>query len=157
MGEELHLAALRTQSLPFRVEEFIDSEIVDIANDTLVKAIRDEAVAKKMPERYINSIQAEFSGGELWVWVDFKGKKGEPLDLFFEEGTKDHELPKVAGRIYTWIAGGFIRAFSRGHKVSGIKARHVFRDGFRKGYPEFKKKLAQEIEDYAQETMLFGR
>jgi len=155
MPDNLYLSALRTQSLPFRIEEFVNFRIVDIANDTIVKAIRDEAALKKMPERYINNIHSEFDGEELWIWVDFKGKKGEPLDLFFEEGTVDHPILPRLKKALSWVIGG-IRYFSRGHWVTGIEARHVFREGLKKGYPQFKNKLKKEIEDYIQETNLFG-
>jgi len=83
MADNLYLSALRTQSLPFRIQEFTNYKIVNIANQTLVKAIRDEAILKKMPQRYIDGIHCEFDGEELWIWVNFEGKHGEPLDLFF--------------------------------------------------------------------------
>lgn len=155
MPDNLYLSALRTQSLPFRIEEYVNFRIVDIANDTIVKAIRDEAIAKKMPERYIKNIHSEFDGNELWIWVDFRGKKGEKLDLFFEEGTVDHPILPRLKQALSWVVGG-IRYFSRGHWVSGIEARHVFREGLKKGYPEFKSVLKKDIEDYLQETSLFG-
>lgn len=162
MVDNLYLSALRTQSLPFRIEEFIAFRIVGIANETIVKAIRDEAVQKKMPQRYIDNIHAEFDSGELWIWVDFKGDKGEKLDLFFEEGTKDHKIEPRIKESLAWVKRGAIgifasfMAFSKGHWVSGIRARHVFREGAKKGYPEFKKRLQKEIEDYIAETSLFG-
>ena len=109
-----------------------------------------------MPQRYIDSIKAEFDGTHVWVWVDFKGKKGEPLDVFFEEGTKRHFLKPKAGKVLSWVIGGFVKGFSKGHYVSGIQARHVFADGFAKGYPDFKKEIQKELEAYAEETMLFG-
>lgn len=151
-----HLAALRADSMPFRIQEIINANIVEIANQTLVAAIREEAILKKMPARYVNSIKAEFDGQELWIWVDFKGKHGEPLDLWFEEGTKRHFIKPVTAKALSWIVGGFVKAFSKGHYVSGIQARHVFRDGSKKGYPEFKRKLQEKLEEYAEESMLFG-
>lgn len=155
MADNLYLSALRTQSLPFRIQEYIEFRIVDIANDTIVKAIHDEAVLKKMPERYINNIHSEFDGKELWIWVDFKGEKGEPLDLFFEEGTPDHPILPRLKNVLSWVSKG-IRYFSRGHWVSGIEARHVFREGLKKGYPQFKSTLTKDLENYLQETSLFG-
>lgn len=162
MADNLYLSALRTQSLPFRIKEFIDYKILDIANQTLVKAIRDEAIHKKMPQRYIDGIQSDFDGKELWIWVDFRGKKGEPLDLFFEEGTKDHKIRPVTKKALAFLEKGAIgvvtgiRRFSKGHWVSGIEARHIFRDGLKKGYPPFKSKLTRELESYLKETSLFG-
>ena len=154
MGD-LHLSALRTQSLTFRIEEFADSRILDIANQTLVKTIREEAILKKMPKRYIDGIHSEFDGNYLWIWVDFKGKDREPLDVFFEEGTKRHFIKPKFKKALKWIQDG-VKYLSKGHYVSGLQAKYVFRDGMRKGYPEFKKKLTQELEDYLQETSLFG-
>jgi hypothetical protein len=163
MVDNLYLSALRTQSLPFRVQEFIDYKIVEIAEKTIVKEIRNQASMRNMPQRYIDGIQAEYDGSELWIWVDFKGKNGEPLDLWFEEGTKRHYIKPVVKKALSWIAAGPIgifsgfRYFSKGHWVSGMEARHIFRDGLKKGYPDFKKSLQKEIEEYLQETALFGR
>jgi len=148
--------------LPFRIQEFTNHKIVEIAEHTLLKAIRDEAIHKSMPQRYIDGIQLEFDGKELWIWVDFKGKNKEPLDLFFEEGTKDHEIKPKRKKALAFLEKGAIgivsgiRRFSKGHWVSGIEARHIFREGLKKGYPPFKKKLTQELQDYLRETNLFG-
>lgn len=161
MPDNLHLSALRTQSLPFRIQEFVDYRILDIANQTIVKAIKDEAVHKNMPQRYIDNIHSEFDG-ELWIWIDFKGKHGQPLDLFFEEGTKDHKITPTKKKALSFIEKGAIgivtglRWFSKGHWVSGIEARYIFRDGLRAGYPRFKKRLVQELQKEFQENMLFG-
>ena len=163
MSDSLYLSALRTQSLPFRIEEFINFKVVDIANKTIVQAIRDEASLKGMPQRYIDEIHVEFDAGDLWVWVDFKGEKGVPLDLFFEEGTKDHKITPRYKKALKWFGQGSIgivsaaRLFSKNNWVSGIEARHIFRNGAIKGYPEFKKLLKKEIESYLEETRLFGR
>jgi len=162
MADNLYLSALRTQSLPFRIQEFVDYKVVDIANKTIVQAIRDEASLRNMPQRYIDGIHSEFVRGELWIWVDFKGNKGQPLDLFFEEGTKRHFIKPRTKKALAFIekgavgVAGSIRRFSKGHWVSGIEARHIFREGTKKGYPQFRTLLKKEIEDYLEENMLFG-
>jgi len=162
MADTLYLSALRTQSLPFRIEEFINYKIVEIADKTLVAAIKNEAALKKMPQRYIDGIHSEFDGRELWIWVEFKGENAEPLDLFFEEGTADHKIKPRFKKALAWFASGAIgivtaaRFFSKGHWISGIEARHIFRQGAQKGYPQFKKLLQKEIEQYIEETRLFA-
>ena len=158
MADTLYLSALRTQSLPFRIEEFINLKVVEIANKTLVRAIRDEAILKDMPQRYVDGIKVEFDGKELWIWVDFKGDEGEPLDLFFEEGTKGHNIKPIRKKALAFLEKGAIgivagiRKFSKGHWDSGIEARHIFKIGLDKGYPQCKKKLIQELEKYVRET-----
>ena len=155
MADNLHLSALRTQSLTFRIQEFTDYRILDIANQTIVKTIREEAVLKKMPKRYIDGIHSEYDGNYLWIWVDFKGKDGQPLDVFFEEGTERHFIKPKFKKALKFVQDG-IKFFSKGHYVSGLQAKHVFSEGLKKGYPEFKNKLKKELEDYLQETSLFG-
>jgi len=155
MADNLHLSALRTQSLTFRIQEYLEYRIVDIANETIVEAIRQEAMHKEMPPRYINSLHSDFDGNYLWIWVDFKGKNNVPLDLWFEEGTKRHFIKPVFKKALSWVLRG-VRFFSKGHFVSGIEAKHIFENGVQKGYPKFKAKLTLEIQNYLEATKLFG-
>ncbi len=155
MVDNLYLSSLRTQSLPFRIEEYGKSRLVDIANQTLVRSIKEEATHQRMPQRYIDSIHSDFDGEYLWIWVDFKGKNKEPLDLWFEEGTKRHFVKPVLKKAMTWVLRE-IRYFSKGHFVSGMEAKHIFQKGVEKGYPEFKSKLKVSIQTYLEETQLFG-
>lgn len=154
--DSLHISALRTQSLAFRIEEFIHSEVLGIANKTLVRTINQEAKLKSLPERYIKNIKSDYDGNYLWIWVEFKGKNNEPLDEYFEEGTRRHFIAPRIKKALKWVKEQK-KYFSKGHYVSGIKARHVFADGFTKGYPEFKTELKNEIENYLKETSMFGR
>jgi len=155
MPDNLYFSALRTQSLAFRIQEYLEYKIVDIANETIVEAIRQEAMHKEMPPRYINSLHSDFDGNYLWIWVDFKGKNNVPLDLWFEEGTKRHFIKPVFKKALSWVLRG-VRFFSKGHFVSGIEAKHIFENGLQKGYPRFKAKLTQEIQNYLEMTKLFG-
>lgn len=155
-GDSLHLSALRTQSLAFRIEEFVRSEVLNIANKTLVRSIIEEAQSKRLPERYIKNIKSDYDGEYLWIWVEFKGKNNEPLDEYFEEGTRRHFIAPRIKKALKWVSNQ-TKYFSKGHYVSGIKAKHVFADGVRKGYPEFKTELKNEIETYLTETNMFGR
>ncbi len=155
MVDNLYLSSLRTQSLPFRIEEYGKSRLLDVANQTLVRSIKEEATHQRMPQRYIDSIHSDFDGEYLWIWVDFKGKNKEPLDLWFEEGTKRHFIKPVFKKALSWVLGQ-VRYFSKGHFVSGIEARHIFQKGVEKGYPEFKSKLTVSIQKYLEETQLFG-
>ena len=156
MVDTLHLSALRTESVPFRIKEYIDYKILEIANKTIVRAIIEEAQKKDLPQRYIDNIKAEFDGEFLWIWVDFKGKKDEPLDQYFEEGTRSHYIFPKFKKALRWIKNQKVH-FSKRNFVRGIRARHVFRDGFAQGYPDFKAELKKQVETHLRETTLFGR
>ena len=133
----------------------MNKEGLRIANQTIVQSITDEAKSKNMPKRYIDGIWSDFEGGKIRIGIDFKGEKLEPLDIFFEEGTKRHFIKPVAKKALRFFQNG-IRYFSKGDWVGGIAAQYVFSNGFAKGYPEFKTKLKGEIEKKLKETMMFG-
>ena len=154
-ADSMHLAALRTQSLTFRIEEFVRSEILNIANRTLLQSIIREAKIKNLPDRYVNNIKSDYDGEYLWIWVQFKGKNNEPLDEYFEEGTRRHFIAPRFKKALSWVKDQ-TKYFSKGHYVSGIKARHVFAEGVEKGMPEFTTELKSEIESYVMETRMFG-
>lgn len=152
----LHVAALRNETISFRIREYISREGLRIANETLVQAIQDEAINKNMPQRYIDGIWSDQEGEVIRIGIDFKGKELEPLDIFFEEGTKDHSVKPRIKKAITWITRGF-RLFSKNNWVSGIEAKHVLQNGFAEGYPEFKEKLKEGIENELEEGRMFGR
>jgi len=151
----LHLTALRLGSAATRTEEFIKEVAPNIAQRTIVEKISSIAMAKTKSPRYWQSIHAEMVGMELWIWVDFEGENKEPLGLWFEDGTKKHKIMPIHAKALSWIQNG-IRRFSLGHWVSGIRAKHIFRDGVRAGLPSFLSQLQDEIDRYHKEARLFG-
>lgn len=151
--ENLHLTALRMDSTFFRAREFIRKQAPIIADRTIGEGIRNVARQQKMPKRYAQSLHFEMDGMFLWCWVDFKGEKDEPLDLWFEEGTKRHWIEPVAKKALHWIQEGISR-FSRGHYVRGITARHVFKHGTRQGIKKFLKELERETTEFLERTAM---
>ena len=145
--EYLHLTALRLDSLPFRIEQFMRQFAPIIADRTIGEGIRNVARQQKMPKRYAQSLHFEMEGMTLICWVDFEGEHGEPLGLWFEEGTKRHFIAPVTKMALRFIMKGAV-FFSKGHWVRGIVARHVFKHGFRQGFPKFKKELEREITEF---------
>lgn len=162
-GNLLYLAALRNQSKSFRIREFLRRDGLRITNETIVKAIKSEATLKKMPQRYIDGIWSDTDGEDILIGIDFKGEKLEPLDIFFEEGTKGHQIKPIKKKALAFFEKGAIgiataaRLFSKGHWISGIEARHIFKNGIRRGLPEFKIRIKEGIERDQEETRLFGR
>ena len=151
--DHLHLTALRTESVSFRASEFIRKMAPIIADRTIGEGIRNVARQQKMPKRYAQSLHFDMDGMTLTCWVDFEGEDGEPLGLWFEEGTKRHFIAPVTAKALSWIAAGE-RFFSKGHWVRGIVARHVFKHGVRQGIKKFLKELERETTQYLERSAM---
>lgn len=110
---------------------FLREEVKKIADDVILTPLHQRMRNFGYSDKIIQSTRIEnvelnrFGTLTFDVISDYKSENGFPVSEAREEGTDDHDLPKVPGRIYSWIAGGFIRAFSRGHRVSGITATNV--------------------------------
>jgi len=144
---------MRMESLSFRIQEHIRKIAPIVADRTIGEGIRNVARQQKMPKRYAQSIHTEMDGMDLWIWVDFEGEDGEPLGLWFEEGTKRHWVGPVLRKALRWIMMGMVR-FSKGHWVRGIVARHVFKHGVRQGMGKFKAEMKREIEMEMERTRM---
>ena len=84
-----------------------------------------------------------------------------------EEGTKDHWIePKEAPTITAEVSGTFVKkkalhweteygtnAFSKGHVVSGIEARHLVERHIEWGKPKVQTRVRQEFEKWKDDIL----
>ena len=82
------------------------------------------------------------------VVSDYKSDTGFEVSEARERGTKRHELPKVPGRTYVWIAGGFIKAFSKHHWVKGIFKSNVIEKTITQMKPAAQLRLNKETDEF---------
>ena len=169
------ITRLRLESYPHRAQEFIRKNAVNIAHRTLGEVFLKLCADRGMTQRYSQSLHIEaqttMKGTRIKIWVDYKDRDGEgiPLDLFFEEGTKDHWIAPKNKKALHWIKGGgadrsqaiFSQGsgseagdsmFSMGHFVRGITARKIVTDTRKIGYPKFRKELMRQLKDYMRNT-----
>ena len=90
----------------------------------------------------LDNIEISMNTGQITFDVisDYKSEDGFDVSKGREEGTKDHKLPKVEGRIYSWISKGK-RFFSKGHWVRGIVANRIIRNTVRDKLPVVQKSV----------------
>ena len=169
------ITRLRLQSYPHRVEEFLRKNAVSIAHRTIGEEFLKLCADRGMTQRYSQSLvieaESSFKGTKLKIYVDYKDRDDPsiPLDLYFEEGTKDHWIAPKNKKALHWIKGGggdrpqaiFSQGagseagdsmFSKGHFVRGITARKIITDTKKIGYPKFRKELMRELKDYMKST-----
>jgi len=112
---------------------FIKGIAEKIVDDEILKPIHREMKLWDYSQKIIDSttIKNLFVDDQGFVQFDivsdYKSDSGFDVSKAREEGTTKHELPKVLGRTYSWIVGGFIRAFSKGHYVSGIPKSNIIK------------------------------
>ena len=169
------ITRMRLESYPHRVEEFLRKNAVNIAQRTIGEEFLKLCADRHMTQRYSQSLhieaQSSIKGTNLKIYVDYKARDDPsiPLDLYFEEGTKDHWIAPKNKKALHWIKGGgadrpqaiFSQGsgseagdsmFSMGHFVRGITARKIVTDTKKIGYPKFRKELMRQLKEYMKNT-----
>lgn len=122
-----------------RVDRFIDENLLDWANEELVRPTQKLAQEQGYSEPVIQSIKVEKDGFMKlkFIW-DYKGPEGQPIAVFLEKGTKKHKI-RAKGKLY----GGadFLRFFSKifNKKIFRLEVNHPGFDGreiMKKGYDQ---------------------
>ena len=112
---------------------FIEQTAKQIVDEEILQPIKTEMKKFGYSEKIIDGTTIEnlFVDDNGFVQFDvvsdYKSESGFDVAKAREKGTKRHKLPKVKGRTYSWIVGGFIRAFSKGHWVKGITKSNIIR------------------------------
>ena len=70
-----------------------------------------------------------------------------------EEGTKRHKITPNKKEALSWIAGGFVRAFSKGHWVKGITKSNIIEKTIEEFEPQVQERLDALTEQFKQERM----
>lgn len=151
-----HITTLRLESAPQRAQEFVAKNIVNIAERTFGEEFLRLAVQHGMSKRYMQSLKITSKGTELTMELDYVGQdNGEPLGIWFEEGTRDHYIAPVTKKYLSWIdpeTGQ--RRYSLGHDVRGIKATHIIDKMVTNSFDKFADMLVDEIKKFLAESAL---
>ena len=152
--DQLEVARLRLGDLDFRVERYIDQNIVSWGEDTILKLAQSKAREKGLQGEVISHLKIEKSGfcKIKLVW-DYMGKDGKlPISVWLEDGTKAHPIPKdtnlTAKMLYFyWGKVGKYVTFKR-VKHPGTKPMNICKDSIKEGKPLLSKRISDEVEKY---------
>ena len=138
---------------------FLREQAKKIADDVILKPLHSRMKSFGYSEKIINGTTIEnFSIGRngtmsFDVVSDYDSESGFDVAKAREEGTIDHDLPKIEGRTYSWIAGGFIRAFSKGHRVKGFTATNVVKKTVQEKISEAQARLNEATDLFIARSM----
>jgi len=144
----LENTALRLDSVPFRVSEFIRKNYQSIARNTIEREIRfvGEHDAK-MTSKQLSKLTINPSDLELEISIKTHGPtKGD-------KPRQSWKVKPVNAKALSWVSNG-TRFFSKGHFVTGADARYVLEVGLKRGVEKFTRELKSITENFQRETAI---
>ena len=138
---------------------FLREEAKKIADDTILKPLRQRmqnfGYSKKIIDgTTIQNITINRNGTMSFdVISDYESDSGFDVGQAREKGTVDHFVRPRNAKALSWIAGGFIRAFSKGHWVRGITASNVVSKTVQEKIPEAQARLNEATDLFIARSM----
>ncbi len=136
-----------------RGQEYIDRNLVDIANKSLVPDSKTFAKAAGMSDGYVNAIHFEKTGFLEGVLVNDYTKNGAPIAVFIEKGTVPHDIEgdplafpgKTSINTPTTI-------FTRKVHHPGTDPKNIMENAAKFAKPRFQQTLAKKTSKFLQES-----
>lgn len=139
--------------------EFVRSIAPKIADEQILKPVhsrmKDFGYSEKIIQStIIENLQINNLGElEFDVVSDYKSQLGFDVSKAREKGTVRHFIKPINAKALSFIAGGFIRAFSKGHWVKGITASNVIEKTVAEMTPVAQQKLNEETDQFLSRSM----
>ena len=67
--------------------------------------------------------------------------------MFLEHGTRDHDIAPKNKKALRWVGGNGKFFFSKGHRVSGIKATHFLENAAKETFKNLDRLFSQSLKD----------
>lgn len=140
--------ALRLDSAPFRVSEFLRKNSLSIATKTIEREIRLVGISAGMTAKQLSKLTINPSELDLEISIKTHGptRGDKPRQKWFV-------APKNK-KVLSWVAGGFVKGFSKGHFVTGVDAKYVLDVGIKRGVNKFRREIKKETESFMEATSL---
>jgi hypothetical protein len=126
---------------------FLREQVKKIAEDVILKPLHQRmgnfGYSKKIIDAtIIENIEINRFGTLTFdIISDYKSENGFSVSEAREEGTQSHFVRPINAKALLFIAGGFIRAFSKGHWVRGITPTNVVKKTVQEKIPEAQARL----------------
>ena len=135
--------ALRLESAPFRIAEFMRKKALSIAATVLEREIRLVGISAGMTAKQLGKLNIAPSGLDLEISIKTHGpiRGDKPRQTWSVKPTNK--------KVLSWVSNG-TRFFSKGHLVTGADARYVLDVGIKRGLAKFTRQLKQEAESFME-------
>ena len=139
--------ALRLESIPFRLRQYLKQNIARIAQETIGESIKQQAALYGLSDKvmaHLELVQDELN-------ISYKMKYRGPI-----RGTAPRHkwfVAPVDKKALSWSSNG-TQYFSKGHFVSGVDAKYVLNEGVQRGIIPYKMAVKAELEAFQEATKL---
>ena len=104
---------------------FVERILESVAR-SMVESLRANSPGERLPQEWEYTVDVSRTGGEMTVYhTRLEADRGTWEIIFHSHnsGSRDHFIAPVRATALSWVDGG-TRFFSKGHTVSGVRARH---------------------------------
>ena len=139
--------------------EFIHTVGLKIANEEILEPIKSRMRGFGYSEKIINETTIQnftiTRNGEFSFTIDSDYKSDDGFDVARgrEKGTRKFFSRPTVAKALSWISGGFIRAFSKGHWAGGITASNVITKSISELTPVAQQKLNEATDELLQRRL----
>ena len=138
---------------------FVREEAKKIAEDVILKPLHSRMKSFGYSEKIItgttieNIIINRTGSMSFDVVSDYDSESGFDIATAREKGTVSHFIKPINAKALSFIAGGFIRAFSKGHFVKGITATNVVQKTVQEKIPEAQARLNEATDRFISRSL----
>ena len=132
--DDLKKISSRSQAVLVQYQQFKMDTLFRLAESIVLKKIHDKMRQFDYDEKIIlgtivTQVQLRSArSARIFFRSHYISDTGFDVAKAREEGTEDHDLPKVEGRTYHWKTPSGSNAFSKGHRVKGIVQSNIMKD-----------------------------
>jgi len=146
--------ALRLDSVPFRISEFLRKNSLSIASKTIEREIRLVGVSAGMTAKQLSKLTINPSELDLEISIKTHGpiRGDKPRQKWFI-APKGGKNPRGHPRVLSWVDNG-TRFFSKGHFVTGADAKYVLDVGIKRGVSKFRNEIKKQTESFMEASSL---
>ena len=147
---------MRTQ---VQYPRFVREETKKIAEDVILKPLHSRMKSFGYSQKIIDGTTIEnitvSRTGSLSFDVvsDYDSDSKFDVAIAREKGTVSHFIKPINAKALSFIAGGFIRAFSKGHHVKGITATNVVQKTVQEKIPEAQARLNEATDRFIARSL----
>jgi hypothetical protein len=138
---------------------FVREEAKKIAEDVILKPLHSRMRSFGYSQKIIdgttikNIIINRTGSMSFDVVSDYDSELGFDVAKAREKGTVSHFIKPINVKALSFIAGGFIRAFSKGHFVKGITATNVVQKTVQEKIPEAQARLNEATDRFIARSL----
>lgn len=158
----LEFAQNRLENSEKRVNKFIDNNLVDWAEEEVLRPAQKKAFEVGLSQNAANGMKIEKDGfmKVKLIW-EYRGQNDEPLHLFLEKGFgKGGYNIESRGKLFggadslSWIDKTGKRIFRHKVRHPGFEGYHIMENAWKENKPHLKRRVIEEVNNFLEANRL---